>query len=174
MALSCNQAAAQFGVGISTAINWVRRLRETGSVKPDKVGGYRPKKIAGPHRDWLVQRCRKADFTLRGLVAELAERGLKVDYRTVWGFRPHEAAKAELKSLVIAPDLERLGPHGRKPAARPLVRGSSIQPWQPHVPDEPSGSAGLEIGAWRDRTSVEFDKNATVRKAINSAIFPLF
>src|SRR4029077_15104491 len=30
--------------------------------------------------------CRKADFTLRGLVAELAERGLKVDYRTVWEF----------------------------------------------------------------------------------------
>ena len=24
------------------------------------------------------------------------------------------------------------------------------------------GSAGLEIGAWRDPTSVEFDKNATV------------
>ena len=35
-----------------------------------------------------------------------------------------------MKSLVIAPDRERLGPHGRKPAARPLVRGSSIQPWQ--------------------------------------------
>jgi putative transposase len=84
--LSCHQAAAQFGVGISTAINWVRRFRDTGSVKPDKVGGYRPKKIAGPHRDWLLQRCRKADFTLRGLVAELAERGLKVDYRTVWEF----------------------------------------------------------------------------------------
>ena len=28
--LSCHQAAAQFGVGISTAINWVRRFRETG------------------------------------------------------------------------------------------------------------------------------------------------
>jgi transposase len=28
----------------------------------------------------------KTDFTLRGLVAELAERGLKVDYRTVWNF----------------------------------------------------------------------------------------
>ena len=26
--LSCHQAAAQFGVGISTAINWVRRFRE--------------------------------------------------------------------------------------------------------------------------------------------------
>jgi len=84
--LSCHQAAAQFGIGISTAINWAQRFRETGSVKPDKVGGYRLKKIAGPQRDWLVQRCRKADFTLRGLVAELAGRGLKVDYRTVWEF----------------------------------------------------------------------------------------
>ena len=62
------------------------RFLETGSVKPDKIGGYRPKKIAGPHRDWLVQRCRKADFTMRGLVAEHAERGLKVDYRTMWEF----------------------------------------------------------------------------------------
>jgi putative transposase len=33
-----------------------------------------------------VQRCRKADFTLRGLVAEFAERGLNVDYHTVWDF----------------------------------------------------------------------------------------
>jgi transposase len=84
--LSCHQAAAQFGVGISTAILWVQRFRETGSVAPDQIGGYKPKKISGKHRDWLVQRCRTADFTLRGLVAELAERGLKVDYRTVWDF----------------------------------------------------------------------------------------
>src|ERR1700727_3040625 len=65
--LSRHEAAAQFGVGISTAINWVRRFLETGSVKPDQIGGYRPKKIAGPHREWLMQRCRK-DFTVRGLV----------------------------------------------------------------------------------------------------------
>ena len=84
--LSCRQAAARFGVGISTAILWVQRFRETGSVEPDQIGGYKPKKISGQHRDWLVQRCRTADFTLRGLVAELAERGLKVDYRTVWEF----------------------------------------------------------------------------------------
>src|SRR6266404_4024011 len=58
--LSRHQAAAQFGVAISTAINWVRRFRETGSVEPDQVGGYRPKKIAGPHRDWLLQRCASA------------------------------------------------------------------------------------------------------------------
>jgi transposase len=39
--LSCHQAAAQFGVAISTAINWVRRFRGTGSVEPDQIGGYR-------------------------------------------------------------------------------------------------------------------------------------
>ena len=43
--LSCNQAAKQFGVAISTAIGWVRRLRETGSVAPGKMGGHRPKAI---------------------------------------------------------------------------------------------------------------------------------
>ena len=64
--LSRHQAAAQFGVGISTAINWVQRFHETGSVKPDQIGGYRPKKIAGRHREWLMQRCRK-EFTVRGL-----------------------------------------------------------------------------------------------------------
>ena len=84
--LSRRQAAARFGVGISTVIRWVGRLRATGSVAPDKMGGRRPKKIAGAHRDWLLARCRGADFTLRGLVAELAARGLRVDYRSVWEF----------------------------------------------------------------------------------------
>jgi putative transposase len=83
--LSCHQAAAQFGVGISTAINWTRRMRETGSVAPGQMGGHKPKAIAGAYRTWLLDRI-KADFTLRGLVAELAERGLKVDYRSVWVF----------------------------------------------------------------------------------------
>src|SRR5258705_5518495 len=82
--LSCNQAAKQFGVGISTAIGWVRRLRETGSIAPGKIGGHKPKAISGEHRVWLLQRIKDRDFTLRGLVAELAERGLKVDYRSVW------------------------------------------------------------------------------------------
>jgi transposase len=84
--LSCHRAAGQFGVGVSTAINWVRRLRETGSVAPGQMGRHKPKSIAGAHRAWLLERTKEKDFTLRGLVAELAERGLKVDYRTVWSF----------------------------------------------------------------------------------------
>jgi putative transposase len=50
------------------------------------MGGHRPKKLIGPWRDWLIARCRAGDFTLRGLVAELGERGVQVDYRTVWEF----------------------------------------------------------------------------------------
>jgi putative transposase len=83
---SRRRAATQFGVGITTVINWVRRSRETGSVAPGKMGGHKPKAIAGEHRTWLLRRTKKKDFTLRGLVAELAERGLKVDYRSVWNF----------------------------------------------------------------------------------------
>ena len=45
--LSRHQAAAQFGVGISTAINWVRRFHETGSVKPDQIGGYGQRRLRG-------------------------------------------------------------------------------------------------------------------------------
>ncbi len=84
--LSRRRAASRFGVGVSTAILWVRRFRDTGSVAPGQMGGHKPKAIRGAYRDWLIERCREQDFTLRGLVAELAERGLKVDYRSVWAF----------------------------------------------------------------------------------------
>ena len=84
--MSRRQAAAHDRVGVSTVISWVRRRRETGSVKPGKMGGHCPKKLIGHWRTWLLDRCRNADFTLRGLVAELAELGLKVDDRSVWEF----------------------------------------------------------------------------------------
>ena len=84
--LSRNKAAGRFGIGIKTAIDWVRLYRQTGSVAAKPMGGRRPKKIVGEYRDWLLERCRAQDFTLRGLVAELAGRGLQVDYRTVWEF----------------------------------------------------------------------------------------
>lgn len=84
---SRRQAAARFGVSVSTAINWLSRFRATGSVAPGQMGGHRRKKICGAHRAWLLARCRDGkSFTLNGLVGELADRGLKVDYRTVWSF----------------------------------------------------------------------------------------
>ncbi|NQW53183.1 MAG: transposase [Rhodospirillales bacterium] len=81
--LSCNQAAGRFEVAISTAIDWVNRYRRTGSLAPGKIGGHRPKKLVGKYRDWLLVRCREREFTLHGLVGELAARGLNVDYRVV-------------------------------------------------------------------------------------------
>jgi transposase len=84
--MSRNQAAKQFGVAISTAILWMQRVEETGSVAPGQMGGHKPKAISGEHAVWLSQRIRSGNFTLRGLVAELAERDLKVDYHSVWDF----------------------------------------------------------------------------------------
>jgi len=84
--LSRRQAAQRFGVGASTVIKWMQRWRTTASFEPGQMGGHRPKKITGAWRNWLLQRCHDRAFTLRGLVAELAERGLKVDYRVVWAF----------------------------------------------------------------------------------------
>src|SRR5258708_30267653 len=74
--LSCHRASAQFGVGVSTAIRWVDRLRKTGSVRPSKIGGYKPRAIADEHHTWLLARIKEKDFTLLGLVSELAQRGL--------------------------------------------------------------------------------------------------
>ena len=102
--LSRRRAAEHFGVGVSTAIAWVRRYRETGSVAPGQMGGHRPKKISGAHRDWLLDRCREKAFALRGLVDELAERGLKVDYRSVWEFV--HAEKPSFKNVWPAPGLQ--------------------------------------------------------------------
>ena len=84
--LSRHEAAARFGVAPSTVINWVRRFRDTGSVAPGQMGGRKPKAIAGEHAVFLARRVRDGAFTLRGLAAELAARGLKVDYRSVWNF----------------------------------------------------------------------------------------
>jgi transposase len=84
--LSCRRAAAQFGVGAATAIRWVERVRRTGSAAPGQMGGHKPKAIAGEHRAWALVRVTEREFTIRGLVVEFAERGLKVDYRSVWNF----------------------------------------------------------------------------------------
>jgi putative transposase len=123
--LSRRKAATQFALGISTVINWVRRSRETGSVLPGKIGGHRPKAIAGEHRTWLLLRVKEKDFTLRGLVAELAGRGLKVDYKTVWNFV--RAEKLSFKKTRIG---QRARSPGRRPQARAMEKISD--------PDRPS------------------------------------
>jgi transposase len=115
--VSRHAAAARFGVAPSTAIGWVSRYRQTGSVAPKRMGGHKPKSIRGEHHDWLVGRCRERDFTLRGLVLELAERGLKVDYRSVWEF-----VHAEKLSFKKNGARQRAGPSGRGAATGAVGR----------------------------------------------------
>ena len=83
--MSCHAAAVRFGVAPSSAIKRVRRFRDTGSAAPSRMGGRRSNILSGATRDWRLERVTR-DFTLRGLVAELGERGVKVDYVQVWRF----------------------------------------------------------------------------------------
>ncbi len=84
--MSRRQAAAQFNVGVSTVIEWVRRFRQTGSAEPKKMGGYKPVLLA-PHRAFVHARfAAQPELTLRGLQQDLAERGMKVSYGAVWAF----------------------------------------------------------------------------------------
>lgn len=105
---SRRQAAARFGVAASTAIGWVKRVAQTGSAAPTKPGQRQDGKIKGEYRAWLIARCKSGDFALRGLVAELAERGLKVDYKTVWKF-----VRAENLSFKKKPGGQRARSRGR-------------------------------------------------------------
>jgi transposase len=45
-----------------------------------------PQKFAGPQRHWVLALIRSRDATLQRLTDELAIRGLKVDYWTMWNF----------------------------------------------------------------------------------------
>jgi transposase len=78
--------ADALSIAPSSVVKWSERRRTTGSAAPGKIGGHVPRKIRGAEADWLRARMAEGAFTLRGLVAELAERGLKVDYRTMWTF----------------------------------------------------------------------------------------
>lgn len=78
--------AEALSVPTSSIVKWSARRRATGSAVPGKIVGHVPRKIRGAEADWLRARMADGAFTLRGLVAELAERGLKVDYRAMWAF----------------------------------------------------------------------------------------
>ena len=80
------QVAVALSVPPSSVVKWSQRRRASGSAAPGKMGGHVPRKIQGEHEVWLRARMAEAPFTLRGLVAEPAERGLRADCRTMWAF----------------------------------------------------------------------------------------
>ena len=75
---SIREAAKRFEVSPSAAVKLMRRVHETGSTAPARIGGYR-RPLLEPHadalREWVAE---KKGITLRELRAKLAERGVEV------------------------------------------------------------------------------------------------
>src|ERR1700728_3082499 len=80
------EIAAALSIAASCVSKWTKRKRETGSLAPAQVGGYKPRTLSGDSAEWLRGRIASGPFTLRGLAAELAERGVKTQPRAVWVF----------------------------------------------------------------------------------------
>jgi transposase len=53
---SVRSIAKKLDVSVSSVVKWSHRYRVTGSVKPAKMGGYRPKVLVGEHEEWLLVR----------------------------------------------------------------------------------------------------------------------
>jgi len=75
---SIRQAAARYEVSPSAAVKLMRRLRETGLVSPDRIGGHR-RPILQPHEALLRTLVEaKSGLTLSEIQAELRSRGIVV------------------------------------------------------------------------------------------------
>jgi transposase len=87
---SARATAALFGVSVASVVKWSQRKRRTGNVAPGKIGGHR-KPVLLPERDWLHARiAAEPDLTLRALLAELHDRGVKASYGALWLFLERE------------------------------------------------------------------------------------
>ncbi len=96
---SCRRVASLFGISVASVVKWSQRFRATGSAAARPMGGRRRYALAR-EREWLLSRLiEKPDVTLRGLLAELAERGIFVSYYAVWHFFEHEGISFKKKSL---------------------------------------------------------------------------
>jgi len=81
---SCRAVAAMFDVSVASVVRWSQRFRLTGSVAAKPMGSRLPRLLAG-ERGWLLARiAAKPDITLRALVGELHERGVRASYGSVW------------------------------------------------------------------------------------------
>ncbi len=130
---SVRAVATIFTVSVASVGRWSRRLRRTGSAAGGKMGGHRACTLIG-ERGWLMERiAAEPEVTVRGLMTELAERGVAVSYGTVWNFIHREGMsfkKACCRSSKIAPTWRAAG-RGGKNISRGLilpVSSSSMKP----------------------------------------------
>jgi putative transposase len=78
---------ATLRISASCVSKWRKLRRETGELRPGKIGGHRKPILSGKRAEWLRRRVLSGRrCTLRGLAAELAARGVKTDSRAIWVF----------------------------------------------------------------------------------------
>src|SRR4051794_39987235 len=84
---SARQAAVRFDVGVSTAIKWVERLRDSGE-RSARRQGRRPSSKLDAHRDFLLAVIEAApDATIKELQRRLVEeKGVRASTGTIWTF----------------------------------------------------------------------------------------
>lgn len=84
---SRRQAAARFGVGVSSAIRWVRTWRDQGDVRAKPQGGDRRSRRIEAQAAFLLDQIEQTpDVTLAELQAKLRARGLSVGIGSLWRF----------------------------------------------------------------------------------------
>lgn len=82
---SAREAARRFEVSVSAAIKLVRRVRETGSTVPAKIGGYRQPLLAGHEGVLRDLTTTKPGITLAEIQAALVGRGIEAgSLTTIW------------------------------------------------------------------------------------------
>ena len=98
--LSRRAAADRFGVGVATAIRWVRAFKATGSTRAQPKGGDQRSHRVEAYRDVILGAVElKVDITLVELVDLLRQQhGLHVAPSTVWRFLDRHAMTVKKNS----------------------------------------------------------------------------
>jgi transposase len=107
------ETAQLCGISLSSVGRYIRRFRATGSISPDKFGGYKGYALAD-HADrvqrWIAER---PDSTLSELRLWLAKEKVRVSQSAVFRFLRHLGL-----TLKKSPARRRAGSAGRRRGAR--------------------------------------------------------
>ena len=132
---SARSAAARFGIGVATAVRWVRRWRDTGERAARRQGS--PKRSAlDAHEAYLLGLLDgPADITLEEMRACLeAERDVRVARTTIWRFFSRRGFTVKKRPGMRASKSARRSPRPGSPGSpssrnsTPNVSSSSTKP----------------------------------------------
>jgi transposase len=126
--MPARRVAAQFEIGVATAIVWVRRVRASGERTARRQGQPRHSKL-DPQRDFLLGLVGQTpDMTIVEMQQRLvAERGIKASVGTIWTFLDRcgltfKKSPRTRRSRVIALDQGFARRHRQRALGRPLAQ----------------------------------------------------